>query len=266
MNIPEKSISEIFENNPSQGTLYVLLPEIKKRGNLNLVIQECRRAVSRFPEDLIFKKILAEAYFDDGRMLEAEAEFDKVIKGMESLAGALRSQADIYISQKREDEAIASLKQFLAFFPENEDALNLLARLSPVIETAETVSQEELPDVLEEQIEVTEELFESIITEGTEGTEFPEIVTASLAETYFDQGNYDEARNIYEKLVEKDPEDTASISKLEEISALTEEKAEPESVSVESAEDTVRVKKEKVISILDSWRSNIKALAGEGAA
>ncbi len=273
MDIPEKSISEILESNPSQGTLYVLLKVMRENGRINLVIKECMRAVSRFPEDLILKKILAEAYMDDGRFTEAEAEFDKVIKGMESLAGALKSQADIYIHQKREEEAVASLKKYLAVFPENEDASDLLDKLVPAVDAPEEVIPEELPEAVFEPVEVAEELFEPAVTETLAEDEYPEIITASLAEAYFRQGEYDEARDIYERLVEKDPEDISSISKLEEISALTEIKAEPETtaaeeepLSAESTEDVVRGKKEKVISILDNWRSNIRALSGEGAA
>ena len=99
------------------------------------------------------------------------------------------------------------------------------------------------------------------LMEPREQDEFPEIITASLAETYFDQGKLTEAREIYEKLVEKDPEDRSLKSRLDEISLMMQEKDVPSGLQVENS---IRQKKEKMISTLDSWRSNIRGLAGEG--
>ncbi|MGD9157492.1 MAG: tetratricopeptide repeat protein [Desulfobacteraceae bacterium] len=260
MDIPENSIKEIFENNPSQGTLYVLLTTMKEDGRYNLVIGECLKALLRFPDDLALRKILAEAYLGDGRLPDSEAEFGKVIKGIKNLAGVYKSQAEIYVRQKREDAAAESLKQYLAIFPEDEDAALLLEEL----ETTGDVSPVEIPeeeigaDILE-----AEEPADTGIVETREQEEFPEIITASLAETYFDQGKLPEAREIYEKLIEAAPEDTVLKSRLDEISALMEPKDEPEGIQVE---DKTRLKKEKMISILDSWRSNIRELAEEGVA
>ena len=260
MDIPENSISEILENNPSQGTLYVLLAGMKEDGRYDLVIRECLKALSRFPEDLTLKKILAEAYLGDGHLVEAGAEFGKVIKGIKNLGGAFRSQAEIFVRQKREDEAIDSLKQYLALSPEDEEAAILLEELQAtrVISEIEITEENICTDIFE-----SEEPEETEIAETQEPQEFPEIITASLAETYFNQGKLAEAREIYEKLTEKDPEDTALKSRLEEISALMEPKEEPEDLQVKNKN---RQKKERMISILDSWRNNIRELAEEGAA
>ena len=246
MDIPEYRINEILENSPSQGTLYVLLTIMKDNGKLNLVIRECLKAISRFPEDLHLRKILAEAYLEDGRLLEAEAEFGRVVNGMKMLAGIFRSRADIFMLQKRENEAMESLKQFLAFFPENEEAALLLTELEKTEDVfpVETPEKQEHPDILDTQ----------------EHTEL-EIITASLAETYFSQGKLNEAREIYEKLIEKNPEDADSRLRYEEISALMDRKQdEPNDLP---AQDNIRTSKEKVISILDAWRSNIRSLADD---
>ena len=260
MDIPENSINEILEKNPSQGTLYVLLSVMMENGRHNLVIRECLKALLQYPEDLTLKKILAEAYLRDGRLVEAESEFGKVIDGIKNLAGAFRSQAEIYVRQKREDDAINSLKQYVAFFPENDDAAILLEELLAT-RAVESI------DLGEEQIDAgiseTGEPDAVDLMETQESDELPEIITSSLAETYFNQGKLAEAREIYEKLVERDPEDTSLKSRLDEISAMMEQNDEQEEIKVE---DTVRRKKERMISILDSWRSNIRELAEEGAA
>jgi tetratricopeptide (TPR) repeat protein len=260
MDIPENSINEILENDPSQGTLYVLLSAMKENGRHARVIKECLKAILRFPEDLTLKKILAEAYLGEGRVIEAEAEFDRVIKGIKTLSGVYRSQAEIYVRQKREEDAAVSLKQYLAISPEDEDAAILLEEL---LATRAISAIELTEEPIDAEILEPESQDETAVMETQEPDEFPEIITASLAETYFEQGKLIEAREIYEKLAEKDPEDTVSKQRLDEISSLMEPKDEQESVQ---DEDPGRRKKEKMISILDSWRNNIRDLAEEGAA
>lgn len=247
MDIPEYSIRKILEDSPSRGTLYVLLTHMKDDGRFNLVIQECLKALSHFPDDLTLRKILAEAYLEDGRLLEAETEFEKVIKGIKSLAGVFRSQADIYLLQKREDTARESLGHFLSFFPENQEAASLLKELETAtdISPAEIKQEEEEPDIAEQQ----------------EPSEIPGIITASLAETYFNQGKYSEAREIYERLAEKNPEDAALGSRIDEIDALMNQKPEEGGLA---KENKINERKERMISILDTWRSHIRSLAKEG--
>lgn len=257
MDIPEKSINEILENSPSQGTLYVLLNIMKEKGNYNTVIKEGLKALSRFPEDLTLRKIVAESYLACGRLLEAEAEFSKVIKRMKAVAGVYRSRTEIYVRQKREDLAVESLKQYLTFFPEDEEAAILLDELQATREAS-------LVEALDQQIDIdileAEERPDTDLTVSQEPEEPHEIVTVSFAETYFNQGKLIEAREIYEKLVEKDPEDSALKARLEEISAMMDQKDQ----TVIQAENAERKKKERIISLLDKWRVNIKGLAEEG--
>jgi tetratricopeptide (TPR) repeat protein len=255
MDIPENSIYEILENNPSQGTLYVLLSVMKENGRHNLVIRECLKALLQYPEDLTLRKILAEAYLEDGRLVEAESELVRVIK---DLAWLYKTQAEIFVRQKRETDAINSLKQYIAFSPEDDGAAILLEEL---MATSAVASIELSEEQIGTDISETEGQGATDIMDAQESDEFPEIITASLAETYFDQGKLAEAREIYEKLIENDPEDASIQSRLNEISAMMEPKDEPEEKQVD---DTARRKKERMISILDSWRNNIRDLAEEG--
>lgn len=247
MDIPDNRINEILESNPSQGTLYVILNMLKEKGRLNLVISECLKAVSRYPDDYTLKKILAEAYLEDGRLLEAEGEFEKVIVSIKELAEAYRHQAEIYVRQKREKEAIESLRQYLAFYPENEEVASLLGELQAVLDVplVEPEVNESDADVIEQETP----------------DDFPEIITATLAETYFEQEKLEDAKDIYKKLVEKDPEDVTAKLRLDEISELMVHEDEAEDLKVDNNN---RQKKERMIMVLDSWLNSIKGLAGDG--
>jgi tetratricopeptide (TPR) repeat protein len=243
MDIPESSINEILENSPSLETLHLLLPLLKADGRVNLVIRECQKAVSRFPNDLAFKKILAEAYLEEGQLLDAEEEAGRVIEGIKNLASAYKLQADIYLRQERNEDAALCLKRFLLFYPEDTEAALKLEELA-------------LPEEATLQ-EPGEGLMDSGMQELEE--ELPEIITATLAKVYFDQGKLDEAKDIYEKLIDMNPDDALFTSRFKEISALSaidDIQAETRPVT-----DT-RHRKEKIISILDAWRKNIREVSG----
>ena len=126
MEIPEKNIYEILDKNPSQETLHILLPVLMEKGELERVIRECLKSLNRCPEDYIVRKILAEAYFVDGKLSEAEAEADNVTSGMVKLADAYRLKAEILLTRKREEEAIECLERYLALSPGDEKAAILL--------------------------------------------------------------------------------------------------------------------------------------------
>ena len=249
MDIPANGINEILENNPSQGTLYVLLSVMKENGKYNLVIQECLKALSRYPEDLTLRKILAEAYLGDGRFVEAESEFGEVIDGMKALAGVYRSQAEIFIHQKREEDAIGILKQYIVFYPEDENALMLLEEL--LAKSAVT------------SIEVNEENIDACIPEA-EGSDIGDAMEAAETDDFsednssneeirFDDEAPGESREMYEDYAESTPDEIPVM--------MEKEETEPQEI-----ENTLYRKKEKMISILDSWRSNIRKLSDGGVA
>ncbi len=255
MDIPESSINEILDNSPSQETLHLLLPLLKAEGKVSLVIRECRKAVSRFPDDLAIKKILAETYLEEGQFLDAEEEVTKVIEGIKRLATAYKLQADIYLRQAKKDDAALCLRHFLLFYPEDKDAASLLEEIALPEEASLTVTEETSP------LEAGDRVEDSGMQELEQ--ELPEIITATLAKVYFDQGKLDEARDIYEKLAEMNPDDAVSASRFKEISALSEinnEQAETRPVN------GIRQRKEKIISILDAWRKNLREVSGEATA
>lgn len=163
MDLPEKTINEILDKNPSQETLHVLLPILMEKGNLERVIGECLKSLARFPEDYTIRKILAEAYFADDKLSEAEVETDLIIKSLQKLAESYRLKADILIKQNRDIEAIKYLEQFIVFYPEDERALSLLNSIpeskekdaGEILQVTEdeTVEQAQAPEIPPETLD-----------------------------------------------------------------------------------------------------------------
>ncbi len=254
MDIPESSINEILENSPSQETLHLLIPLLRARGRKNLAIRECRKAVSRFPDDLHFKKILAEIYLEEGQILDAEEESKRVIEGIKRLAEIYKLQAEICLRQGRNEDAALFLNHFLLFYPDDKDASSKLEGIV-LPEKASMPVPEDAPS-----LEAVDRVEDSGMQELEQ--ELPEIITATLAKVYFDQGKLHEARDIYEKLIEMNPDDEVAASHFKEISALSDIN---DVVEETPPVNERRQKTERIISVLDAWRKNIRELSGSRA-
>jgi len=121
--------SEILASGPSPGTLLLVLSRMKKRGELKEVIRECRRALSIYPNDIYIRRLLAEAYLEDGELSQAGLEMEKVTARIDELISCYGLQAKIFHKQGRDREAVQALKLYLAHRPDDEGRIALLARL-----------------------------------------------------------------------------------------------------------------------------------------
>lgn len=285
----DRLVGEILDRGPSSETLGVVLAELKRLGHTRKVIQECLRALRHHPGDLPLRLILAEAYVEEGLFSHAEAELETAVSQMDRYASAYWLQAEVYRAQKRNGEALRSLKTFLALRPSDGRALDLLNELdipqpAPALDLAPVEQQTpETPRV--EAPEVNGKAAESFLEAEPEKPEFrfedevlSEIATPTLAEVYVHQGQIQEAISIYEKVMAQDPEDQASLMRIEELRATLEavpplrETAplepeaeapapEPELHLPEDAVPKSKQRKEKTIAILESWLANIRKMS-----
>jgi tetratricopeptide (TPR) repeat protein len=284
----DRLLGEILDRGPSSETLGLVLGELKKLGHTRKVIQECLRALQHHPDDLPLRLILAEAYFDEGLFSQAEAEIEKVTSRMDRYASAYRLQAEIYRTQKRGDEAIHSLKTYLALRPQDAAALDLLKEMeipqgAPAPEAAPVQEEiaEPAPGIAVEP--PAPEETEPLAVEK-ERPEFPleeevlsEIATPTLAEVYVNQGQLQEAISIYEKVVAQNPEDRASVTRVQELRTMLEAEAPLQEIELPAIEaepllpeaelpppeettPKAKQKKQKTIAILESWLANIRKM------
>ena len=282
MNTNFNLYNEILAAGPSPGTLYLILSKMKEEGELKRVIQESIKALMTYPSDIFLRKLLAETYMEDGQASMAENEFLKVTGHINDLISAYKSQAQIYLKQKRNKDAKKFLELYLAHYPNDEEATKLLSLLSPPIAELEPESAQ--ADLEEEVISSPDE--ETI---AYQEDQLPDIATPTLAEIYFKQGQIKDARDIYEKIVTEHPDDLKSLERLGELKAIledqkieedlteypitpgldkleadesvSEDELASEEVSLTTEEyheeiiskDSVRIRTEKTISILENW-------------
>ena len=245
-------LNRILSNGPSPDTLLLVLSKIKEEGNLPRVIQECLKTLDIYPNHIPIRQLLAESYFEEGLLSQAESELEKVITQIDDLISVYKLQAEVYRRQRRDEEAMDALKLYLAHRPYDEDALHLLDRLKP----PEMAPTTDLETTIEEVAPATEEVEESD-AESYEDETSPEIATSTLGEIYFDQGQIQEAIRIYEKVVAQNPKDDHSKQRLSELKDMRA----PVETRKDKELDKVRMKKEKMIAILEAWLANIQGKA-----
>jgi tetratricopeptide (TPR) repeat protein len=247
---------EIVQHGASSETLRILLDALKKKDAPGKVLQECIKAVRLYPGDPFLRKMLAESYAEVGFLSQAEMELDKLTSQMGDLIQAYKLQAEIYEKQNRREEAIRSLRIYLAHRPEDHESLDLFEALhtphrplmgAPAPEIVETASVDWVQPPADEEPRLPEE------------TVLPEIATSTLAEVYVNQGEIAEALGIYQKVLTRNPRDEKARERMEELKAMLP--AEP--AAPEKTQDLARKKKERAIAILEAWLTDLRRMYRE---
>lgn len=185
------------------------------------------------PDSPLFVRVAANLY--------SEGNFEKAVeiikKGLENYPNyptALLISAKIKAALGKSDEAKTDLKKVESLLNENSfyeyhlEEISKIERRNSVITQSKIASKKsELEDHLEELAEKLKNAkIESVDAEHKEPQPFSksnsfkelEIISDTLAEIYFVQGNFIESKNVYQKLIDRFPsKETHYKSKIEEI-------------------------------------------------
>jgi tetratricopeptide (TPR) repeat protein len=236
----EDLYNEILTDGPSPGTLFRLLLKLKHEGQLKRVIREGIKALKVYPSDLHIRQLLAETCYEVGRIPQAEAELEKLLKQLDTFLPAYKLQAEIYRQQDRDVEATWLLNLYLAHRPEDEEAVEMLEALKDI---EQSTASEPPPPVEEPSLEIEGALKEK-----------KRVATPTLGEVYFNQGLIHEAISVYEKVVVENPDDERSKERLIELQSTLKTGPAPAGQEV----DRTREKNEKLITVLEAWRDSIR--------
>ena len=218
MNTSNEIYDEIVDKIATPKARIILLEILKKEGKPEKVIQACLKALKSFPDDNGIRKLLAETYLEQRSVELAKEELDKISMQINELTSVYKLQAELFKEENMVEEAINSLKLYLAHHSNDQDAARLLSELSAP---------------LKEEVSI--------------------LPTSTLAEIYFKQGQLEEAITIYTQVVKDFPDDEKYKNRLEELKALTTT-VEPE----KSHEVILKEKTVTIIGILERWLTNIE--------
>lgn len=209
---------EIIDKIVTPKASLILIKILKEEGKTEKVIKACLKALEFFPDDINLRRLLAETYFEQGLIQPAETELEKLHQQIRELSSIFKVQAELFRKEDRIEEAIDSLKLYLAHNSSDQEAAQLLSELSH--------PAKEEPSALP---------------------------TPTLAEIYYQQGEIKEAINIYEQVVKASPDNEKSKVRLNELRDLKESEEQRKSI-----EEILKEKKLKLIEILERWLANIE--------
>ena len=225
-------INQILDNGPSLRTVLLLLNEIKSEGRNDEALQECLKAIKTYPDDIYLQCFLAECYLEKGFINRAEVELDKISGKLEELARIHKLQVDLFIEQEKFQEASSCLHKYLAYHPEDKEAIALLSSI---------------PAAPMQKIDKVSGADETIDTARSD------LATPTLAEIYFTQGKVKHAITAYESILSKNPDDQASMERLVQLKNIL---AKEKLAFISS--NQLKKKGQKLIIILEEWLTRIR--------
>jgi len=138
---------EILASGPSPGIIFLILKRMKETGRTKEVIQECLKALAVYPNDINIRTLLAESYIEEEQLSLAESELEKVASQIDDLVSSYILQAEIFIRQKKIQDAAKALNLYLTHHPNDDSALHLLKKLQ-TMETLHSTGSPPSPDLV----------------------------------------------------------------------------------------------------------------------
>lgn len=213
MALPDETYNKIMDKIATPQSNLLLIELLKDQGDTSSLIKACLKSLKIFPNDIAVRKILAETYFEQGYAGLAEGEIDTICNEIDTFTKIYKTKAKLYKKEGRFDEAIETLKLYSGHCPDDQEAKELLSELI-----------------------------------AHKGEEKSVLITPTMAEIYFNQGEIEEAINIYREIVKAFPDDKQYRTRLNELENMNEPQKEDE-----IERDMAKEKKLRLISKLETW-------------
>ncbi|OGW37430.1 MAG: hypothetical protein A2X58_05335 [Nitrospirae bacterium GWC2_56_14] len=120
-------LTERISKDPKSKLFVPLAEEYKKAGDIEMAIAVLTEGLKNNPGYVTAKSFLGRLLLDQGKLSEAQKEFEEVIKAIPDNVLAQRKLADIHVLQGRAQEALLFFKAVLAVNPKDPELKALVA-------------------------------------------------------------------------------------------------------------------------------------------
>ncbi len=202
-----------LQNDPTSNCFVLLAEVLIKQKKFDNALKVLVNGLRHNKHNTTARFLLGKLYFDRWIIDGAKKEFEKVIKLAPDNIAVSKILIQIYISEGNHERADLISRNLIFFHPENKelkDYLNEIKSGKQVVELKEIVN------------EYSE--FKSGVANYRDKNEInqSEIVSATLADLYYEQGHYYDSLEIYNKLLLNYPGDKHIIDRIEKIKSLDE--------------------------------------------
>jgi len=202
---------EIVLKDPSSPAFVFLAEILRKQGDLHRASEILIKGLRNHPEIITARIILGKIYYDRWMIDQAKNEMEKVIRDAPDNLQAAKMLIQIYRSEENYNEALELCYSALLFNPEDYELrknMNEIEKESSHdgMKTRTTKSGQIVNDILELDVSPKGEPTSNLVIE--------ELYTEAMANMYIDQGSYEKAITVLEKLIQREPENTLIRTKL----------------------------------------------------
>jgi len=120
-------LTERISKDPKSKLFVPLAEEYKKAGDIEMAIAVLTEGLKNNPGYVTAKSFLGRLLLDQGKLSEAQKEFEEVIRAIPDNVLAQRKLADIHVMQGRAQEALLFFKAVLAVNPKDPELKALVA-------------------------------------------------------------------------------------------------------------------------------------------
>jgi tetratricopeptide (TPR) repeat protein len=227
---------EKWKKDPRSRIFAQLADAYRKNGMLDEAIQICLQGLNIHPSYGSARMVLARAYQEKGQDLEAEREFLEIISNDPNNLLANRLLGDLLHKGGRIQQALEQYQRVLKLTPLDREIRETLEKIEASLEPSAApllAATEELKEKTEEAPqEALREEVASILEGERERTPDAALkpqdkkedafLTETVADLYLKQGLYDQAAEIFFKMLASDPNNSHLQERLQEAFLLRE--------------------------------------------
>ncbi len=245
-----ENYTEKLSQNPTSRVFAPLADAYRKCGMLDEAINVCVKGLKLHPNYMSAHVVLGKIYLQKEMIEDAKREFEKVLEIDFDNLVALTMLGEISRRLNRFEDAIAKYEKILKLDPFNDNAKRSIEAIR--VQSVSLNKQEEIFNVYQEEVEkektglkVKPPIQKAKKWTSTEDTG---INTLTMAELYFKQEMFYEAKKVCNKILVREP-DNADVKKfLQKIIETEQRKIEPEKITPPPVSEKISLKTEDVSS------------------
>ena len=203
---------ELLSRDPSTPKFVFLAEILRQQGDGHRATEILIKGLRSNPDSITARSILGKIYYDRWMIDQAKNEMEKVIRVAPDNIDAAKMLIQIYRGEENYNKALETCYSSLIFNPEDDDLTRELKVLQKQVSHDGTKTTSiETGKVANDIFEIDERPEEEPLSDSV----IDELYTEAMANLYIDQGLYERAIVVLEKLLAREPENTSVRTKLD---------------------------------------------------
>ena len=199
----------ILSEDPKSNTFSLLANVLYRQGKTDKAIGVLIRGLGYNKNNVTARFLLGKIYYERWMINQAKKEMEKVLQYSPQNLEAAKLLSQIYRSENKWDKALQTLSVAYSFHSSDENV---------VVEMKEIKKE-----ISKKEAKLSKQVFETPAgsrkikgMEIDDSSKNEEVYTETMANLYIEQGQYDKAREVLEKIFTNEAERNLAIEKLEE--------------------------------------------------